>query len=88
MTIEHIPGNLSQGLEEQRRELIAQIRHIYLEYEKAIEPYRKKLVQIEMMRGPGTLLVTGDDMKNFNFDLACRELDERDAKRKFGEGDE
>lgn len=84
MSVTHIPGNLSEGTEEQRRYLIEQIAIIQREYEKAIEPYRKRLVEIEAMRPPGRLILTGENVTSFEEIL--RDAYARDKKRRFGDG--
>lgn len=86
MSVTHIPGNLSEGAEEQRRYLIEQIAIIQREYEKAIEPYIKRLVEIEAMRPPGHLILTGENATSFEEIL--RDSDARDAARRNGESHE
>lgn len=82
MSTRYIPADLPEGAEEQRRYLIEQIAIIQREYEKAIAPYRKRLVEIEYMRAPGRLILTGENATSF--DELLREAYARDAKRRYG----
>lgn len=86
MPIDHMRGDLPASLEEQRRFLIEQIQLIQRDFEKAIEPYRKRLVEIEAMRPPGRLILTGENATSFEEIL--RDADARDEKRRFGESHE
>lgn len=81
MTVSHIPGDLTEALDEQRRYLIEQIRLIQREYEKAIEPYRRRLSEIEATRPPGRLILTGDAA--VNIDEFLKDLDARDKERAY-----
>jgi len=82
MTVTHIPGDLTEAQEEQRRYLIDQIRLIQREYEKAIEPYRRRLTEIEATRPPGRLILTGD--ADVDVDELLKDLDARDKARGYG----
>lgn len=86
MPIDHVRGDLPPSLEEQRRFLIEQIQLIQRDFEKAIEPYRKRLVEIEAMRPPSRLILTGEDATSFEEIL--QDIDARDAARRNGDSHE